>query len=89
MRKTQNKEERKAKARIFSSGAAGCGGSAQKIDKRDIEFPCPHCDRVFKQVQSSFSVNRVQEICADRVVEGRSISRSITAMRRLHSISPL
>ena len=35
---------------VVSSGAGGGGKGPAAVDKRNQELPCPHCDRVFKQV---------------------------------------
>lgn len=54
----KNRDARRAKARIFTSGAAGCGKSGPPPpDKRNLEFPCPQCDRIFKQV---FALSLIQ-----------------------------
>ena len=37
---------------VVSSGAGGGGKGPAAVDKRNQEMPCPHCDRVFKQVPS-------------------------------------
>ena len=36
---------------VVSSGAGGGGKGPAMVDKRNAELPCPHCDRVFKQLQ--------------------------------------
>ena len=48
-----------------SSGGSGGGtkGPAM-VDKRNQELPCPHCDRVFKQVRASASSSLQQCCCA-------------------------
>ncbi|KAK3258778.1 hypothetical protein CYMTET_32194 [Cymbomonas tetramitiformis] len=41
----------KQKKGIFGTGAISSGGSSEPIDKRGkTDYPCPHCDRIFKQV---------------------------------------
>ncbi|KAA6421632.1 MAG: putative ATP-dependent RNA helicase DHX57 [Trebouxia sp. A1-2] len=49
---TKNKEEKKKKAHVYSSGASGGANKGPAvIDKRNQVLDCPHCDRTFQQVQ--------------------------------------
>ena len=54
---------------LCSSGGSGGGtkGPAM-VDKRNQELPCPHCDRVFKQVYSCASCCLQWHCCAQYVL---------------------
>ena len=46
----RNREEKKRAAHVYSGGGGGGTKGPAVVDKRNQELPCPHCDRVFKQV---------------------------------------
>jgi ATP-dependent RNA helicase DHX57 len=49
MGKIKNRDQKRAAAKVFSSGGGGGTKGPAVIDKRNQELKCPHCDRVFKQ----------------------------------------
>eukprot|EP00884_Botryococcus_braunii_P007206 jgi/Botrbrau1/16487/Bobra.0142s0081.1 len=51
MGKIKNLEEKKKAARVFSSGSGGGTKGPSVVDKRNQELACPHCPRVFKQLE--------------------------------------
>lgn len=49
MGRVKNIAEKKKKAKIFSGGGGGGTKGPEKVDKRNQELQCPHCERIFKQ----------------------------------------
>eukprot|EP00775_Hariotina_reticulata_P004412 gene4412-4665_t len=45
----KNRDEKRKKAHVYSSGGGGGAKGPSVVDKRGQEEKCPHCDRTFKQ----------------------------------------